>query len=48
LKETLERQLIIYPKSGCCNIFCNCKSSRGPRAVLCRPAEVEYGFLDCF
>jgi len=28
LKEFLKRQLIIYPKSGCCNIFCNCESCR--------------------
>jgi len=31
LKEILERQLIMYPKWGCCNIFCNCGSSRRPR-----------------
>jgi len=33
LKEILERQLIIYPKWGYWNIFCNCESSRGPHAA---------------
>jgi len=40
LKEILERQLILYLKMGCCNIFCNCESSRVSNA-LCRPAAVE-------
>jgi len=33
LKEILERQLIICPKSDCCNIFCNWESSLGPHAT---------------
>jgi len=33
LKEILERQIIIYPKSGSCIIFCNCETSREPYVV---------------
>jgi len=40
LKEILEPQLILYPKTGCCNIFCNCESSRVPNALR-GPAAVE-------
>jgi len=40
LKEILERQLIPHPKTGCCNIFCNCESSHVPNALR-RPAAVE-------
>jgi len=40
LKDILEQQLILYPKTGCCNIFCNCEHSRVLNALR-RPAAVE-------